>query len=308
MERDRRRSEARKRGLRRLIIAAVGGLLIFAVAVVVVGRVSSSHRPSSVGSETQAEAASPSATPVHPPTTVATPAATVSTASPSAASNASVERRTAPERMARLVPGSRQIIVITGAKIGSKSGRLKVYDESDGRWVKVMSVPASFGANGLVDGVARTAGHLQTPTGIWRIGSFLFGQHAAAPPGTRMAYRPIKQNTWWSAQADSTYNTWVTSETPVSGEHLADATVQYEYAFNTGYNSLPNQRVVGRGTAIFIHCAEPPGNSLGQYTHGCIAIEPSAIRRLFATLDPKLHPTCAIGTLQKGSSTSIWAY
>jgi L,D-peptidoglycan transpeptidase YkuD (ErfK/YbiS/YcfS/YnhG family) len=216
--------------------------------------------------------------------------------------------KTTPERMVRLLRGSRQIILITGAKIGSRSGRLKVYNESDGHWVKVMSVPANFGANGLVDGLARTAGHLQTPTGIWRIGDFLFGQHAAPPEGTMMPYRRIRQDSWWSAEANSTYNTWVTSQSAVSGEHLADAQVQYEYAFNTGYNSLPNQRVIGRGTAIFIHCSEPPGNSLGKYTHGCIAIDPSAIKRLFATLDPRRDPACAIGTLQKGSSTSIWAY
>ena len=185
---------------------------------------------------------------------------------------------------------------------------LKLYNESAGHWTKVMSVPADFGANGLVDGLTRTSGHLQTPTGIWRIGSFLFGQHAAPPAGTMMPYRRIRQDSWWSAESNSTYNTWVDSQSPVSGEHLADAQVQYEYAFNTGYNSSPNQRVVGRGTAIFIHCSEPPGNSLGPYTHGCIAIDPSAIKRLFTTLDPTRHPTCAIGTLENGSPTSIWAY
>jgi L,D-peptidoglycan transpeptidase YkuD (ErfK/YbiS/YcfS/YnhG family) len=240
------------------------------------------------------------------------PAATLpsvaSTASPAAAASAPVQSVTAPERMARLLRGTRQLIVITGAKIGSKSGRLEVYNEDSGHWVRVMDVPANFGAKGLVDGVARTAGNLQTPTGIWRIGSFLFGQHAVPPAGTKMPYRRIEQDTWWSAAADSTYNTWVTSKAAVSGEHLADATVQYEYAFNTGYNSLPNRRVIGRGTAIFIHCAEPPGNSLGRYTHGCIAIERRAMKRLFATLDPALRPACAIGTLRKGSPTSLWAY
>lgn len=171
-----------------------------------------------------------------------------------------------------------------------------------------MNVPADFGANGLVDGRTRKAGHLQTPTGIWRIGSFLFGQHESPPPGTKMPYRPIKGDSWWSAESDSTYNTWMTSSGTVNGEHLADAKVQYEYAFNTGYNSRPNECVLGRGTAIFIHCSEPPGNSLGRYTHGCIAIAPDAMVQLFTTLTPERHPTCAIGTLQQGSTTSIWSY
>jgi len=185
---------------------------------------------------------------------------------------------------------------------------LAVYNESDGHWVKLLSAPANFGAKGLVDGATRSSGHLQTPTGIWTIGRFLFGQHASPPAGTMMPYRHILRDSWWSEEHNATYNTWVSSMSAVSGEHLADAVVQYEYAFNSGYNSPPNQRVIGRGTAIFIHCAEPPGNSLGKYTHGCIAVDRSVMKRLFTVLDPGRDPSCAIGTLEEGSPTSIWAY
>lgn len=169
-----------------------------------------------------------------------------------------------------------------------------------------MNVEANFGKNGLVDGKKRKQGHLQTPTGIWSLGEFVFGLHPSAPEGTRMPYRAITQNSYWSSARDSTYNTWVNRK--VAGEHLIDADPQYEYAFNTGYNSLPNERVLGRGTAIFIHCFEPPGNALGKYTHGCIAISPANMVRLFQELDPAKQPVCAIGTLKKGSKTSVWAY
>ena len=121
-----------------------------------------------------------------------------------------------------------------------------------------------------------------------------------------MPYRPITNSSYWSGQRDSTYNTWVNHQ--VSGEHLIDADPQYEYACNTGYNSLPNERVIGRGTAIFIHCFEPPDNALGKYTQGCVAISSDNMVRLFGILDPKKKPTCAIGTLDAGSPTSIWAY
>jgi L,D-peptidoglycan transpeptidase YkuD (ErfK/YbiS/YcfS/YnhG family) len=94
----------------------------------------------------------------------------------------------------------------------------------------------------------------------------------------------------------------------VNGEHLADAKVQYEYAFNSGYNSRPNECVPGRGTAIFIHRSEPPGNSLGRYTHGCVAIDRIAMEELFTMLDSRRRPVCAIGTLQQGSATAIWSY
>ena len=210
--------------------------------------------------------------------------------------------------MKSLPSDSRQIVLVTGAKLGSKSGKLALYEKnSEGHWVTVMDeVTANFGANGLVDGVDRRTGNLETPTGIWRIGSFLFGLHDSPPAGTLMPYKPITSNSYWSSERDGTYNTWV--DHSVNGEHLINADPQYEYAFNSGYNSPPNERVFGRGTAIFIHCFEPAGNALGKYTHGCIAIDREHMIRLFKLLDPEKNPTCAIGTLQSGSDTSIWYY
>ena len=277
-----RRGRAVQRRATYIVIGVLTGVLVLTAVVVAVER-HGAHRDARV---LQAESLTPSsATPSAPPA----PAQT-------------------PERMTRLLPGSRQLIVITGTRIGSTSGMLAVYNESDGHWVKLLSAPANFGAKGLVDGATRSSGHLQTPTGIWTIGRFLFGQHASPPAGTMMPYRHILRDSWWSEEHNATYNTWVSSMSAVSGEHLADAVVQYEYAFNSGYNSPPNERVIGRGTAIFIHCAEPPGNSLGKYTHGCIAVDRSVMKRLFTVLDPGRDPSCAIGTLEEGSPTSIWAY
>lgn len=247
-----------------------------------------------------------------PASALATTQARYTTPTPAAAqapaSNSVSAGMTLPQQMAHLPVGSRQIIIVTGPRIGAKSGTLAIYNEDGGRWVQVLSTAANFGANGLVDGVQRRQGDKQTPTGIWTLGSFLFGQHPAPPAGTKMPYRHVTQSSWWSSEPNATYNTWVNSSAHVSGEHLADSVVQYQYAFNTGFNAPPSQRVIGRGTAIFIHCFEPPGNALGPYTHGCVAIAPSAIVKVFALLDPARHPTCAIGTLAKGTPTSIWAY
>jgi L,D-peptidoglycan transpeptidase YkuD (ErfK/YbiS/YcfS/YnhG family) len=319
MDRRVRREVARRNRVRRQRATVIGIVLIVLAACVGFAVWSASRRGdgsphpgvAKADSSHVAQAQVPSATPTladSPSPQASDSPSPQASDSPSPQASDSPVEKTLPERMARLLPGSDQIIVITGSTLGSKSGRLKVYDHVAGHWIKVMSVPADFGANGLVDGATRTAGHLQTPTGIWHIGSFLFGQHAAPPLGTRMPYRQIRQDSWWSAESDSTYNSWVSSTHPISGEHLADAQVQYEWAFNTGYNSRPNETVVGRGTAIFIHCAEPPDNSLGPYTHGCIAIDAAAMKQLFAALVPGRHPTCAIGTLREGSSTSIWSY
>jgi L,D-peptidoglycan transpeptidase YkuD (ErfK/YbiS/YcfS/YnhG family) len=210
--------------------------------------------------------------------------------------------------MHALLPGSTQLIVVTGAKLGSKSGTLSVFDKDGGRWHQVLTTAANFGATGLIDGAKRRQGHLNTPTGIWHIGSFVFGQHASAPSGTKMPYRHITSKSWWSSARNSTYNTWVNSSKAIDGEHLQDSKVQYEYAFDSGFNALPNARVIGRGTAIFIHCFEPAGNALGAYTHGCIAISRTAMLHVLALLDPSRQPTCAIGTLAARTPTSITSY
>jgi L,D-peptidoglycan transpeptidase YkuD (ErfK/YbiS/YcfS/YnhG family) len=214
--------------------------------------------------------------------------------------------KTVPQQMRTTVSGSTQLIVITGKKLGSTTGTLRLYNKKNGRWVQVLSAPADFGKKGLVDGAKRKEGGLQTPTGIWRVGSFVFGTHASAK--TKMPYRRVSPNSWWSSVRNSTYNTWVESKSKVAGERLKSSPVQYEYAFNTGYNAPPNKRVIGRGTAIFIHCFEPPGNAFGKYTYGCVAISRANMIKLFATLDPKRKPTCVIGTEAKGTATSVYSY
>ena len=296
----------------RILLAAVGALILLAVVAVAFAslRPAGKVRAPAQEENTVVVAPAPQATaqPMHSPdpTLPAAPAAVPMPKSSNSPTKAALPEKTTPEKMAMLPAGTRQIIIITGAKIGSNSGRLALYNKSGTSWIEVMNVAANFGKNGLIDGEKRQQGNLQTPTGIWTTGSFLFGLHPSPPAGTLMPYRPITADSYWSSVRDSTYNTWVGHR--VSGEHLIDSDPQYEYAFNTGYNSPPNERVIGRGTAIFIHCFEPPDNSLGKYTHGCIAISRENMVELFTKLDPGQNPTCAIGTLVAGSPTSIWAY
>ena len=299
----------------RILVIALVGLMVLVVAVVAMASLKpyDNANPKVETAEQPALEPTPIDATLQPepthsaeptPTPTPTPAPTLAAVP---APKAPKPAKTLPEKMAHLPSDTKQIVIITGAKIGSSSGTLAVYNKVNGHWVGVMAeVTANFGKNGLIDGEKRREGNLETPTGIWTVGDFLFGLHPSAPSGTQMPYRPITNSSYWSGQRDSTYNTWVNHQ--VSGEHLIDADPQYEYAFNTGYNSLPNERVMGRGTAIFIHCFEPPDNALGRYTHGCIAIDRDNMVRLFNILDPAKKPVCAIGTLQEGTATSIWAY
>lgn len=214
---------------------------------------------------------------------------------------------TLPEQMVRLLPGSRQLLAITGGKLGSNTGTLRIFNEEDGEWVEVLSAPSRFGTNGLTDGETRHSGTRTTPTGLWWIGPFVFGHAANPPQGTLMPYRQTTANSYWSWQKDSTYNTWVESPKKFGGEHLATISPQYEFAFNTGYNALPNERVIGRGTAIFLHVFDPPSYNNG-FSAGCVAVSRADMIRVFQIVDPKRNPSLVIGTEQDGTKTCVRAY
>jgi L,D-peptidoglycan transpeptidase YkuD (ErfK/YbiS/YcfS/YnhG family) len=284
------------RGSSRLWPAVFGALLVLAALTLVFWR------------STPYSAPSPVAVGAATATVSATATSTTRSAKSSATSVTADPQEVLPDKMARLLRGTRQVIVVTGARLGSNVGTLSVFNLDAGRWTQVMNVPSRLGTYGLIDGEQRRQGSRTTPTGVWYIGDYVFGQHKTPPSGTLMPYRAITPRSWWSAEHDSTYNSWVESSRPVDGEHLADATIQYEFAFSSGYNEAPkNESVQGRGTAIFIHVFDPPTYH-GGFTAGCISVSRDSMLQLFRTIDPARKPTCAVGTLRRGTSTSIYAY
>jgi len=205
-----------------------------------------------------------------------------------------------PDHMA-FTGDSQQVIVVTASGLGSRTGALRFYTRTGGRWKWVFTASAKLGFRGLVDGVKRVAGSRTTPTGIWLIPGYVFGTHAHAPAHAKMAYRHITRRSWWTDEWTTRYNTWVETSTPMAGEHLYGIR-SYEYALSTGYNALPNEQVMGRGAAIFLHV-----NHTG-YTAGCVSVSHAAMLRIFRLLDPKKNPRFAIGTLKRGTPTSIYSY
>lgn len=199
------------------------------------------------------------------------------------------------------VGDARQLLVITGAKLGSRNGTLRFFELGTSGWVCTMTVSAKFGRRGLVDGSRRRAGTKTTPTGIWKMPGFAFGYAKRAPSGSKMRYRKITKRSWWSYKRGRTYNQWKSARR-WPGERLYGVRPQYEYAVSTGYNAKPNRVKYGRGTAIFLHIR---GRG---YTAGCVAISRKDMIRVCRLLDPAKRPACAIGTLKRGTRTSIWAY
>ncbi len=140
----------------------------------------------------------------------------------------------------------------------------------DGHWQLAMEAYAGYGRNGLRLAEERHEGDGTTPIGSFPI-LFAFGH--GENPGTEMAWRQTSPNSYWSDEA-ATYNTWVESPAPMSGEHLRDYTVCYKYAMAIGFNINPV--VFGRGSAIFLHIKNPATWS----SSGCVSLEEENMLRL----------------------------
>ncbi|MFD8568114.1 L,D-transpeptidase [Streptomyces sp. NPDC057694] len=206
-----------------------------------------------------------------------------------------------PARMADTGGGS-QLITAEAPRASSTSGTVTWWDRrSDGRWVKAGSAPARFGANGLVAGGRREQGTNTTPAGLYDL-PFAFGTKAA-PGGTSVAYRRVRDSSWWCQDNTSrSYNRW-TQPRPADcraseSEHLADYATQYAYALVIGFNY--DRPVRGRGAGIFLHV-----NGRAA-TAGCVSVPKDDMRRIMAWARPGRAPHIAIGT--SGGATAITKY
>ncbi|MEU1407949.1 L,D-transpeptidase family protein [Streptomyces sp. NPDC005728] len=197
--------------------------------------------------------------------------------------------------------GGTQLITAQAPATDSTSGTVTWWDLRDGQWVETGSAPARFGSKGLVEEGARKQGTNTTPTGLYGL-PFAFGIKAA-PAGTRLAFRAVKDSSWWCEDNDSTsYNRWV-DPLPADcraseSEKLISYDPQYAYGLVIGFNY--DQPVRGRGAGIFLHVN-------GQAaTAGCVSVPEDAMQQILKWADPDRKPHIAIGTVD--GATAITSY
>ncbi|MFG2173002.1 L,D-transpeptidase [Streptomyces niveus] len=195
-----------------------------------------------------------------------------------------------PERMAD-TGGGGQLITAEAASSGATTGRVTWWDRRGDRWVAAGSADARFGAGGLVPGGEREQGTSTTPTGLYDL-PYAFGIRPA-PAGTRFAYRPVTDRSWWCQDNDSrAYNRWVEGLPAdcraAEAEHLTSYGAQYARALVIGFNY--DRPVRGRGAGIFLHV-----NGKGA-TAGCVSVPADAMSRILAWADPARSPHIAVGT------------
>ncbi|MCB5169005.1 hypothetical protein LG634_29860 [Streptomyces bambusae] len=196
-----------------------------------------------------------------------------------------------PALMADTGGGSQLITAVADAP-GATTGKLTWWERRAGHWIPMGTSGARFGAKGLTEGATRQQGTNTTPTGLYAL-PYAFGIRPA-PAGTRMRYRPVRQDSWWCQDnASASYNRWVEPLpgdcAPGESEHLVTYAQQYAYAMVIGFNYTTPVRK--RGAGIFLHV-----NGAGP-TAGCVSVPEYAMRRILAWADPRRSPHIAIGTV-----------
>lgn len=178
-----------------------------------------------------------------------------------------------PTDLASIVAKSRTATktnqIVTVVASGS-TAKISLLEKSGSIWTEVIKTNGYVGSLGV--GQARE-GSSRTPIGSYSLG-FAFG---TSNPGTKLPFRQITPNSFWISNVnDPAYNTWQERESsaPVD-EHLADYTVQYQYAIVINYNNG-----VGGGSAFFLHV----GN--GRPTAGCVSVSRDVMVQFMQRIAP----------------------
>jgi L,D-peptidoglycan transpeptidase YkuD (ErfK/YbiS/YcfS/YnhG family) len=142
------------------------------------------------------------------------------------------------------------------------------------------------GYNGISNGLTRRQGSGTTPSGTYSM-TYAFG-NSRKPAGTAIAYHRVKPGDFWVQDQNSPYYNELrnsalggflaTTTGANSSERLSDYTTQYAYAVILNFNRAPDQKVVGRGSGIFLHV-----NGTGA-TAGCVSISKSRLQTLLTYL------------------------
>lgn len=151
--------------------------------------------------------------------------------------------------------------------------------DDDGHWRERFSVKGWIGANGLGK---QAAGDKKTPVGVYRF-TQAFG--LLPDPGSALPYTQADDTCWWVGDDTSPYYNQFVSTRDVTldwdtaaSERIVNYPTVYNYVLALDYNA---DRVPGKGSAIFVHCARDPGRPTG----GCVAIPEDAMLQLLSCAD-----------------------
>lgn len=114
-----------------------------------------------------------------------------------------------------------------------------------------------------------------TPVGRWQLLGIRYRADRLLPPESRIPKRTLGDSDGWcDAAGDRNYNRPVRLPYPAAHEAMRRADHLYDVVVVLSHNQRPRSQ--GRGSAVFLHLADPWGNP----TAGCVALS----RRDMATV------------------------
>jgi L,D-peptidoglycan transpeptidase YkuD (ErfK/YbiS/YcfS/YnhG family) len=187
---------------------------------------------------------------------------------------------------------ARQLVTVEAKAMRTTYAELRTWRKVDGCWVAAAGpYTARLGKNGLSSN--RREGDGTTPTGLYRIGSTMYGNEPN--PGVRFRYRRVRCGDWWDEDPRSpTYNTFqhvrcgTTPPFAGSSEGMWQQPRPYPFLAVIEYNMRPV--VPGKGSGIFLHA------QTGGPTIGCISLRKAELRAVLRWLRPGDAPVIGIGT------------
>jgi L,D-peptidoglycan transpeptidase YkuD (ErfK/YbiS/YcfS/YnhG family) len=194
-----------------------------------------------------------------------------------------------PQRL-RTTEGAAQLITVVAANFQTTVAEVALWQRRGLCWEPVGGPwTGLIGQNGFSN--HHREGDGTTPTGIYRIGSVVYGNDPN--PGYRGRYHRLVCGDWWDEDPTSpAYNTFQhvpCSQSPPFGgdsEPLWTETTYYPSFAVVEYNTDPV--VPYAGSAIFVHA------DTGAPTTGCISIALGDLNDLLRWLDPARLPTIAM--------------
>ena len=196
---------------------------------------------------------------------------------------------------------SLQAVVVTTANWDTAQGKARLYERGStkDKWKPVGDgFDITVGRSGLaIDdssaweetaaGVVKKEGDGRSPAGLMPL-TYAFGK--AENAGTKLRYLKLVENTECVDDVNSHHYNKIVNRLQVgifdwkSSEKMAEITPEYDLGVFVAYNSYP--AVKGRGSCIFLHIWETPGDA----TSGCTAMSRENLERIVAWLDPKKTP------------------
>jgi L,D-peptidoglycan transpeptidase YkuD (ErfK/YbiS/YcfS/YnhG family) len=182
--------------------------------------------------------------------------------------------------------GCRQYIDVRAAA-NDIHATLRVYEERNGKWYVILTVPATVGRKGITTAESKKEGDGCTPAGLFKL-ERAFGY--AEKIETGLTYRQATATDLWvDDPASPDYNLWVKAPTKAkSFEEMRRKDDLYEIGAVIEYNTDPV--VAGKGSAIFFHVWGGPDSP----TAGCVAVEKEKLRSILKWLDKAKAPHMSI--------------